>query len=96
MAKAAKGPTAGEFRAALDRRLAAAEREGRAHLDVGAGDLHREVGGYPGPGHRLPGCCLVMRGACGPGDEVVEAPPEGVGATLVIRYGLPRRPPRPG
>lgn len=55
-------------------------------LTVRAGDLHRAVGGYPGRDHRMPVCCAVMRAAMAPGDEVLAAPPSGLGASLTIRY----------
>src|SRR4051794_5329782 len=43
------GVTAGEFRAALERLLEEAATSGRDRIEVRAGDLHRAVGGYPGP-----------------------------------------------
>jgi 5-methylcytosine-specific restriction protein A len=78
------------FRDDLERRLAAAERAGRSTVEVTSGDLHREVGGYPGRGHRMPICCDVMRARQGPGDAILLEPPKGRGATLTIRYSLPR------
>ena len=54
------------------------------------GDLHEEVGGYPGSDHRMPSCCSVMRGEMASGDAVVHQPPKGDGANLVIRFRLPR------
>lgn len=83
-------PRADDFRAALAARLDGAGREGQPHVDVNSGDLHREVGGYPGPAHRMPACCNVLRAAMRTGDEVIEAPPSGMGASLTIRFKLPR------
>lgn len=83
-------PTAADFQAALDELLALAEQEGNLFVDVKAGELHRRVGGYPGHNHRMPTCCDVMRGAMVAGDTVLYAPPKGKGATLEIRYRLPR------
>jgi 5-methylcytosine-specific restriction protein A len=83
-------PTADEFRAALDKVLAEAQRDRRAHIDVCSGELHREVGGYPGTDHRMPVCCSVMEGALRPGDRIISSPPSGRGASLVIRYKSPR------
>lgn len=62
-------------------------------MDVNAGELHRRVGGYPGSNHRMPVSCEVMRSAMGSdaGDIVLSQPPKGDGATLTIRYVLPRQ-----
>ena len=87
---AAGTPPADEFRTGLQAHWARAEEGGASHVDVNAGDLHRGVGGYPGPDHRMPNCCQVMRGEMAAGDEVVESPPGGHGASLTIRYRLPR------
>ena len=70
-------------------RMAAAS--GASHLDVNAGELHRGLGGYPGPDQRLPACCAAMRSTMRGGDVVLAEPPRGNGASLTIRYLLPRR-----
>ena len=57
---------------------------------VSAGELHREVGGYPSTSHRMPLCCAVMRNAMQEGDCITKAPPKAIGATLTISYRLPR------
>ena len=80
--------TADRFRAALDARFSRAKRQGHASLDVQAGDLHREVGAYPGPDHRMPTCCKTMREAMKSADRILVEPPKGNGASLVIRYRL--------
>ena len=92
MAKNGTFPTADDFRAELGRRLNRAQRAGHPRVDVKSGDLHRTVGGYPHRGglHRMPVCCGVMVKAMRTGDEVMCSPPSGKGATLVIRYRLPR------
>jgi len=59
-------------------------------VDVTSGDLHRLVGGYPGKHHNLPTCCNVMTSAMQSGDTILAKPPKGRGATLTIRYILPR------
>jgi len=68
-----------------------------------APDLTREAspdfkakGSYPGPNHRMPVCCKVMKDAMAPdyGDKVLQEPPSGQGASLTIRYVLPRRDPQ--
>ncbi|MFQ5910144.1 MAG: HNH endonuclease [Thermoplasmata archaeon] len=83
-------PTTEDFQDALDQILTSAQKEGRTYVDVKSGDLHRMVGGYPAQNHRMPLCCLVMRKNMRPGDQVLQEPPRGQGATLVIRYRLPR------
>lgn len=57
---------------------------------VTSGDLHRLVGGYPGRNHNMAGCCSVMMNMRRPGDRILAQPPSGKGATLTIRYVLPR------
>jgi len=79
------------FRAKLDEVLAKAEGTGLVTVDVNAGYLHRLLGGYPGINHRMPVCCEAMRQALSPGDKVVAEPPSGKGASLTVRYRLPRR-----
>ena len=84
-------PTEQDFHDRLRIKLARAEKEGESHLVVKAGDLHRCVGGYPGPSHRMPNCCRVMRKVMREGDEVLPGgPPSGQGGSLAIRYVLPR------
>ena len=78
------------FEEALAERLRIAQEAGLKYLDVSAKDLHRQVGGYPGPDHRMPVCCSVMERQKRLGDQTVSAPPSGKGATLTIRYKLPR------
>jgi Domain of unknown function (DUF4268) len=82
---------ADRFRAALREMLGEAESNGAVWLDVKAGDLHRRIGGYPGPHHQMANCCAVMRQAILPGDETTNSPPSGNGAALTIRYCFPRR-----
>ena len=78
------------FRKALAELLATATNKGDRSLTVTSGVLHSKVGGYPGPNHRMPMCCDAMYGAIKEGDQVIERPPKGKGATLKIRYLLPR------
>lgn len=75
------------FRRALRRKLN--ESKG-SFVNVNSGELHRLVGGYPDRNHKMPICCDVMRKAMQPGDIVLNSPPKGGGATLTIRYVLPR------
>lgn len=85
-----RGARADAFRVALLTRFAAASATGAKMLDLTSRDLHIDVGDYPGRNHAMPSCCATMRAAMRPGDEVLEQPPSGKGATLKIRYRLPR------
>ncbi len=83
-------PQSIDFQEALLEEFARAESRGRNSCEIRASDLHRTVGGYPGNNHRMPVCCDVMYGEMRDTDEVVDAPPKGKGASLKIRYCLPR------
>lgn len=86
-------PTANDFRDALKGYFYEASKQSQPTVDVNAGNLHRSLGGYPGPNHRLPICCTVMRAAMDEdaGDIILSSPESGQGANLTIRYVLPRR-----
>lgn len=84
-------PTVEIFRRTLEREFAKAGRAGLGSVIIRAGDLHRTVGGYPGNKHRMPVCCQVMKSLIRPGDNVLETPRSGAGASLTIEYRLPRR-----
>src|SRR5260370_11450472 len=93
-AAADRGPSRGlramAFRTALNEMLSEASRGKHQHIDIQAGLLHRRTGGYPGPSHAMPSCCSVMRSAMAEEDRVVAEPPKCNGASLTIRYRLPR------
>ena len=74
----------------MERQFSEAAARGSPHVEVKAGELHRSLGGYPGHNHRMPVCCSVMRALMSAGDEQIAAPPKGDGASLVIKYFLPR------
>jgi hypothetical protein len=78
------------FDLVLDKLFQDASTQGQSFLDVSAGELHRLVGGYPGNGHRMPTCCSRMRKVMNMNDTVLQTPPKGNGASLTIRYSLPR------
>ena len=83
-------PMGDDFRAELRKQLRAAEQRELEFIDINSGQLHRNVGGYPGQNHRMPMCCEIMYGEKQESDQVRNAPPKGKGATLTIRYKLPR------
>ncbi len=90
-------PQADDFRNELYRMMLEAMKAGKAFAEINAGELHRRVGDYPGKDHRMPICCDVMRRALAAdaGDVILEQPPRGQGASLTIRYVLPRPLPIP-
>jgi hypothetical protein len=86
--------TRDDFHEELMRVFQIAMKEGRETVDIRAGELHGRVGGYPGPNHRMPVCCLAMRSEFSANrDRVLQSPPSGDGAGLTIQYALPRTAP---
>jgi hypothetical protein len=79
-------PTAWDFQNRLMAILNGARQSGQSYVDVESDNLHKEVGGYPNPNHRLLVCCEVMRKLMRAGDSVVKEPASGQGAPLIIRY----------
>ena len=89
-AAAVVATNADDFRAGLLRSFLGAEEAGRRWVKIISRDLHREVGGYPGPKPRMSLCCQVMEGEMRQGDVVITRPPSGYGARFTIRYRIPR------
>lgn len=83
-------PNAKDFQKKLEDILLDAQQQGKTFVDIRSGDLHKEVGSYPGPNHRMPICCNVMRKKVKYTDQILKEPPKGLGANLIIRYKLPR------
>ena len=79
-------PTREDFQIALQSLIRRVHKQGERWIGVRSGDLHREVGGYPGRNHRMPLCCAVMRDAMREGDTVESSLESGQGASLLIRY----------
>ena len=82
-------PSKTEFERALSAIFRESWQTGAEHVDVSSRDLHGQVGGYPGPNHRMPTCCNVMYKAIREGDSVITRPEKGIGV-IVVRYRLPR------
>ena len=80
-------PSSDDFRQALAQQFSAAQDDS---IVITSGELHRAVGGYPSKNHRMPVCCSVMRNAMKEDDLILNEPPSGQGASLTIRYRLPR------
>jgi hypothetical protein len=59
-------PRREDFHRVLEAMLAEGAQQGLVSVDLTAGEVHRRVGNYPGPAHRMPICCSVMRSAMGP------------------------------
>ena len=54
-------PTTKDFEEKLSKIFRKAKNEGKSHIDIVSGDLHRSVGGYPKYSHRMKNCCRVMK-----------------------------------
>lgn len=83
-------PQREDFQKALDEIFKCAEKYGLNAVEVISGSLHRYVGGYPSSSHRMPICCNVMKGNMHGEDKIIKEPPSGQGASVIIRYYLPR------
>ena len=84
-------PSTTDFENELREIFAFAEGKNLLSITVKAGNLHSLLGHYPGPNHRMPVCCKVMRAAMQRNDKVVAEPPKGAGANLDIQYFFPRQ-----
>jgi hypothetical protein len=80
-------PNADTFRHTLSELLSSSKGQ---YVDVVACELHDLVGTRSGKDSRMPTCCNVMLAAMQNGDTVLASPPRGRGASLTIRYRLPR------
>ncbi|HTI67047.1 MAG TPA: hypothetical protein VL460_05815 [Caulobacteraceae bacterium] len=84
------------FQAELSAQIDRALTQGRVHLEINAGELHRAVGGYPakaGTADRMGRCCNVMREELRRGHaEVIHEQAAGGPPAYTVRYDLPRPP----
>lgn len=85
-------PKVDDFQAELRAEIKRALSQGRPHIEVNAGELHRVVGGYPPKArqsHAIPSCCNVMRAEMARWkSEVVHDTAGGRAPSLTIRYYL--------
>ena len=81
-------PNVEDFRREIRRMINDARSQGLEELVLLSGDVHRELGGYPGTNHSMPSRCHAMRELMGEDDEILYQPPKGNGATLKIRYRI--------
>jgi len=83
-----------DFREELQAQIQRAQRQGRPHIEINSGELHRTLGGYPpkaGTANMIPSCCAVMWAEHDKGKaKVVFQTASGRSASLTIRYRLPR------
>ena len=82
-------PTKEDFRAELLAQLGRAMKQGRAYVEINAGELQKTLGN--GTDHHMSVACDAMREARTAQDTVIFQPPSRNGAALTIRYELPRR-----
>lgn len=81
-------PEKEDFIIEIDRIRQESKSKGKEYVDIVSGDLHRNLGGYPGKTHRMRTCCKAMYESMGVKDEVLYSPPSTFGATVEIRYYL--------
>jgi len=62
------------FATETGRRFLEAEKLGADFVKVTAGEVHREVGGYPARNHGMPTCCDAMYREQRDGDSIVSTP----------------------
>lgn len=76
-----------DFQNHLNEIFISAQNKGFQFVDVKSGDLLKRVGAH---NRRMPICCSVMKNNMRTGDKILHEPPSGQGASLIIRYKLPR------
>lgn len=86
--KTDKIPNSDDFRREILKIFEKAKKEKKEFVEIIAGELHRKIGYYPGPNHRMYSLCNVMRDLLQPGDEILNQPKKGRGPRLKIRYRL--------
>lgn len=87
--KIADAPNKNAFLLELESQLKKAQEEGESSVIINAGNLHRSVGGYPGPSHRMPSCVSVMRSLIDEyNGEIIDSPESGMGARFTVEYKL--------
>jgi len=81
-------PTKKDFIHAIEQLKIESRLAGDHYVDVQSADLHKKLGHYPGPNHRMATCCDAMYDVmdASKGDEIIESPRKGKGANLKIRY----------
>jgi hypothetical protein len=80
-------PTTDEFRREVLAQIARAAKQGRPHVELNAGEVHRVVSPQQ---NRHAMVCSAMRELITTTDIVVHAPPAGDGPSFTVRFSLPR------
>lgn len=75
------------FRKELQAQISRAAKQGRQHVEINAGELHRVVSPTE---NRHAMACSAMREVQKPADQIIHAPPSGDGPSFTVRYALPR------
>ncbi|UQZ34621.1 HNH endonuclease [Paenibacillus sp. PK3_47] len=75
-----------DFRMEVQRQIDEARNMGVDYVEIVSGEVHRILGGYPGPNHSMPSCCKAMYDYKKSNDMILAAPSKGKGASLKIRY----------
>ncbi len=83
-------PDTQTFKQALLQTLKVAQNKGLKEITVNAGELHRQVGGYPGTNNRMATCTMVLKNEMTDGDIIIKDTNKGAGASVTIKYILPR------
>ncbi len=78
-----KGFSIDDFISYIDIKLSTIKND---YIDLNSGEIHRELGGYPGKNHSMPSCCEAMRRLMTKQDYILKQPLKGNGASLTIRY----------
>ena len=79
--------TSDDFRKEVRAQISRAIHQGRPHIEINAGEVHRKLGGPD----RMPILCNIMRQEARYGrSENIFVPEHGDGASLTIRYYFPR------
>lgn len=81
-------PTRKEFETEIQHLFLKAVDLGFEEITINAGNLHRRVGGYPGPNHQMPVCCGAMRDASKQGDTELPNGLKKDGASFSVRYQI--------
>jgi hypothetical protein len=83
-----------EFKFAIEAMFTEGTRDGLSYIDIEAGPWHKVMGGYPARdgNHSMPIVCEAMWAEFSElhGDVVLYSPLKRKGASLKIRYRLPR------
>jgi 5-methylcytosine-specific restriction protein A len=83
-----------EFATVIAEQIIRADKQGRPHIEINAGEVHRMVGGYPaklGSNHAMASCCNAMWNEFSKGKgEVIFRTRSGQSASLTLRFYLPR------